>query len=94
MSLTDGKINKKLKPYQVLVLLLYGTFPDWAEWDGPGVTIRLGPLARLIGVTNYRLIGYLQWLETMGFIEDLEHTHGKASLKLVAPPSKEGGKDA
>lgn len=92
-SLQDGKINKKLKPYQALVLLMYGSY-EWVEREGTSYDVKLGPFARHIQVPNYRLIEYLKWLEEMGFISELEHTYGRARFVLESPEAVQGGTHA
>lgn len=84
ITVKDSRINKKLKPYQALVLLIFGIY-DWVERDGAKHTVQLGPFSRHIRVPNYRLIQYLRWLEDMGFISEFEHTYGKAEFLLSVP---------
>lgn len=82
----EGKTQRKLIPFKVLVNILYGE-SEHIKWVAPtSVELRLGPLARRLGIPNYRLRDYLRWLHECGFISNLDLQYGKASLNVHIPP--------
>jgi hypothetical protein len=81
----EGPRQRRLIPFKVLTVLLYGQF-DCIKWtSSESVTLKLGPLSRLLGIPNYRLRDYLRWLESNFYLSDLTFTYGVANCK-VAPP--------
>lgn len=80
--------SRKLHPFKLLVLLLYGRY-ETVVWTSPTtLELRMGPMARRMGVANSRLKDYLVELEAMGYVKDVDFTWGLARLRLVAPPSR------
>lgn len=81
----DGPRKRRLNPYKVLCLVIYGNY-EFITWNGiDKVELRLGPLARLIQIQNYRLKDYLYWLQDFGYIEDLKYDYGKAWFRVIVP---------
>lgn len=74
----------RLNPFKVLCLLLYGEF-DFMTYQDGATHVEVGPFARHIRVKNDRFKEYLQWLETYGYITDLELGYGVAQFRISPP---------
>lgn len=81
----QGPIQQRLKPWQILVVLLYGEMDFIERSDVESISLRLGPLARFLCIPNYRLRDHLKWLDEYGYIRGLNMTYGKAELQLCTP---------
>lgn len=82
---TEGPTQRRLTPFKVLVFILYGQFES-VQWVSPQVVkLSLGPLARTLGLKNYRLRDYLKWLADHAYIENLELSYGKAVCRVALP---------
>ena len=80
--------SRKLHPFKLLVMCLYGQYTEtvtWPEVQRPRV--RIGPMARLLGVSNHRLKEYLSELQRMRYIASLTFEWGYANFRLIPPPS-------
>lgn len=77
--------SRKLHPFKLLVLLIYGTYSN-VQWREGSVKMKIGPMARLIGVPNSRLKEYLSDLARMGYLQDLDLGYGVATFTIRLPP--------
>ena len=81
----EGPFQRRLKPWQILAVILYGE-TDYIQWTGiESVSLKLGPLARFLGIPNYRLRDYLMWLHEYGYLRTLNLSYGKAELEICTP---------
>lgn len=81
--------SRQLHPFKVITLILYGTY-DHVKWlDRDRVHIRIGPMARLMHVTNDRLKEYLSELQRMRYVSGLTLGYGFAEMKVRLPPERQ-----
>lgn len=79
--------SRKLHPWKILGLLVWGQHKESVIWHGGGrVTIRTGPWCRMISVQSARLQEYLQELQRMKYIVGLTCTRGAATFRVIPPP--------
>ena len=82
----NGRLPRhKFNPFKIMCVLLYGDHP-FIRWDQDRVVLGNGSMARLFKVPNSRMREYLEWLEKMGYITELEFSYGKSEFRIVIPP--------
>ena len=81
--------KKRLNPYKLLTILLYGDheFIDWSQGPPEQVVILTGPMSRLLGVQPDALREYLEYLEHFGYLHGYERMRGKARFSVRVPPN-------
>lgn len=78
--------TKKLHPFKIVCLLLYGSHST-VTWEGGGyLEMKLGPWAKMLGVPNDKLRVYLEDLQRMRYIAGLTFSYGRANFRLLPPP--------
>jgi hypothetical protein len=70
---------------KLMFFIWYYDRPDILKWDGLDCTVKVGPLARALVTTNYRLKDYFVRLEQLGVITNLKATYGSVSFTAVIP---------
>lgn len=81
----EGPRQRRLTPFKLLTFILYGDF-EFIHWSSTEiVTVQIGPMARLLGIPNYRIRDYLRWLAEFGYLENLELSYGKAISRIARP---------
>ena len=77
--------RNRLIPTKILAFLLYGQYPWLDRRAGGLVQVKLGPLARTIRISSLRLRDALKHLQTIGILQDIQFTYGKALLRVSRP---------
>lgn len=70
---------------KLMFFIWYLDRPDIFKWDGLSCTCKIGPLARAMVTTNYRLKDYFAKLEQLGVITNLKASYGSVSFSAVIP---------
>jgi len=78
--------SRRLHPFKILVLILYGSYEGVVWVDASTVKMRLGPMSRLFHVSSHRFREYLEDLARMRYIGGLELTWGQATFRVMPPP--------
>lgn len=81
-----GRIRRhRQNPMKVLVILLYARHTWITNQGGGRVKVSLAPLSRLLRVPSSRLREYLEWLEQLGYLEELRIARTTATVTIRRP---------
>lgn len=80
----EGPRQKALIPFKILTTLLYLDAP-YIQHSPERTVLILGPYSRFMGVQGWRLRNHLVWLQSFGYISNLDLTYGKAFFKINKP---------
>lgn len=79
--------RRKLSPFLVLVMLLYGKHASvvWHAPDGRSCTITTNLFAKTLGTQGYHLRQHCEWLQRYGYVSDVKISHGFIKLTVTPP---------
>lgn len=81
---TEGKFQR-FWPFRVGMVLLYGQVPGLQRVTDTRILLQTGEFAAHLGLDSQKLKRYLQDLEDLMLLDDLDVRHGHCILTLAVP---------
>ncbi len=85
--------SRRYGPFKLLVLIVWGQYSTSMEWAGVTCRLNHGPIARLMGISNFKVREYLEDLETKGYLTALLTDRGFSTFQVKAPPRRNNDLD-